>query len=80
MHSRKWRSKLSVVIHHDCFFIVNGRISNKELYVELVRYRSQKLPTVPETLLKRRKKLDEVRKARAFARNATVKVRVVACM
>lgn len=34
-------------------------------------YREKKLPTVPETLLKRRKKLDEVRKARAFARKAT---------
>ena len=36
--------------------------------------RLQKLPTVPETLLKRRKKLDEIRKARAFARDATRKV------
>nr|AAX48837.1 L7 [Suberites domuncula] len=35
----------------------------------------QKLPTVPETLLKRRKKIDEIRKARAFARQATTKLR-----
>lgn len=37
-------------------------------------FREKKLPTVPETLLKRRKKLDDVRKARAFARQATKKV------
>ncbi|CAI8020314.1 60S ribosomal protein L7-3 [Geodia barretti] len=34
-----------------------------------------KLPTVPETLLKRRKRNDEVRKARSFARAATKKLR-----
>ena len=33
-----------------------------------------KLPTVPETLLKRRKRNDEVRKARAFAMAASKKV------
>ena len=38
--------------------------------------RGTKLPTVPETLLKRRKRNDEVRKARAFARAASKKVRV----
>ncbi|XP_064383513.1 large ribosomal subunit protein uL30-like [Halichondria panicea] len=35
----------------------------------------QKLPTVPETLLKRRKKVEEIRKARNFARQATSKLR-----
>ena len=35
------------------------------------------MPTVPETLLKRRKNVDAVRKARAFAKRATVKVREV---
>ena len=29
---------------------------------------------MPETLLKRRKKVEEIRKARAFARQATAKV------
>ena len=37
--------------------------------------RPKKLPTVPETLLKRRKKLDDIRQARAAARKATAKVR-----
>ena len=37
-------------------------------------FREQKLPTVPETLLKQRKKRDEVKKARAFAKQATKKV------
>ena len=35
---------------------------------------ADKLPTVPETLLKRRKKIEDVRQARAFARQATKKV------
>ncbi len=37
-------------------------------------FREQKLPTVPETLLKQRKKRDDVKKAREFARHATKKV------
>lgn len=37
-------------------------------------FREKKLPMVPETLLKRRKKQEDVRKARAFAREATKKV------
>lgn len=37
--------------------------------------RPKKLPTVPETLLKRRKKLDDIRQARAAARKATAKVK-----
>lgn len=40
----------------------------------IVIHREQKLPTVPETLLKRRKKVDEIRKARTFARKATARV------
>lgn len=36
--------------------------------------REQKLPTVPETLLKRRKKVDEVRKQRALAKKASKSV------
>lgn len=38
-------------------------------------FRQQKLPVVPETLLKQRKKRDDVRKAKIFARQATKKVR-----
>ena len=41
-------------------------------YISL--FRTTALPTVPETLLKRRRRNDEVRKARAFARAATKKV------
>ena len=41
----------------------------------LIWCRPKKLPTVPETLLKRRKKLDDIRQARAAARKATTKVR-----
>lgn len=47
----------------------------KELTSDISSCREQKLPTVPETLLKRRKRIDEVRKARAFARRAAIKVR-----
>ena len=40
----------------------------------LIAYRPKKLPTVPETLLKRRKKLEVIRQARTAARKATAKV------
>lgn len=73
-HSRKWRSKLSPIICHHRLPGAGGGIANKGIHVVLVLRRPQKLPVVPETLLKRRKKIDEVRKARAFARQATVKV------
>lgn len=41
----------------------------------LILCRPKKLPTVPETLLKRRKKLADIRQARAAARKATAKVK-----
>ena len=47
----------------------------KELASDISSCREQKLPMVPETLLKRRKRVDEVRKARAFAKQARIKVR-----
>ena len=48
--------------------------STNSSIIRLLLHREQKLPTVPETLLKRRKKVEEIRKARAFARQATAKV------
>lgn len=49
---------------------MNNRVS-VEWKLSSCLYREQKLPTVPETLLKRRKKVDEVRKARALAKKAS---------
>ena len=41
----------------------------------LLLCRPKKLPTVPETLLKRRKKRDDIRQARTAARRAVAKVK-----
>ena len=54
-----------------------GRSTNR-LYERLpslfIFISEKKLPTVPETLLKKRKNKYDVKKARAFARKATQKV------
>ena len=44
------------------------------LVVISILFRPKKLPTVPETLLKRRKKHEDIRQARAAAHKATAKV------
>ena len=77
-----WRikSKCVVLIYNNLPF--SGRIGAIRCsYLDVLIYlflliRPKKLPTVPETLLKRRKKRDDIRQARVAARRATAKVRM----
>lgn len=76
-----WRikSKCVILIHNNLPFSGRARpircsYLNVLIYL-LLLLRPKKLPTVPETLLKRRKKRDDIRQARVAARRATAKVR-----